>query len=853
MSLRLAARNIMRRKSRNILTLIAIVLGTSLLVGVNIASTSALAEYRLYLNRFWGGTDVMIRYATPRPFEDANLTIVSQTEGVEKYAARLYWTALLNNDTKKILTITGIDVQNDIDYQDYNITGSATINGRSIVIGGNAAEDYDIEIGQTINITTLVYESQSWNRTYELSVIGVYHASPPLKSFEILTDLATAQDMASLENKISNIFVKVKDSTRTIETRDLLQEKLGFEFEVLAPKTEAQQTIQSQLQGFQIGLNIMILVALLVCGFLVFNTMFMSVKERTYEIGVLRAVGTSRRQVFFVFIQESIILGVTGTVIGIFAGLLLSNLFVLILEEAFRGLRITAMVLTQEAVVLGFLGGLLMVVGGSVYPSVSASRVNILHALRPEMRVGRKIPDLALLTIGLVIFLMGVGLSLQWFPFSMPYVDMFLVPVGLIVSAAIAVKRTSGVVLKPITLASACMGVILDKNVRRKLLRNAVTIGMIGISLSFTILMGGVQVGIVQAVENSVKEALGADIMLISNQTIPISSLKANLTEMAQIEAVTPFNIYWRGTTKAFNGENQTTVAVFAIEPETFNDVIKYQFVDSPSPEEVFQKLSSNNETLILPDTLATRLNVEVGGNLTLITLTSEPKNFIVAGIFTGAALQWISFGPRPMSESIVISFKSEATYFFGVNAAVFFFVNLKSDYKQRASEVVEEIDKAYPMYNFNERSLTLQNLLVNVRTQVDRIFSIFSLMLYFAILISTLGITIVMIMNVTERRREIGLLRSQGMSRGQILGILLFEAVFLGLVGFLVGLPSGLLLLTSVTNSTMAVGFLLPFIIPWTAIGQALVFSIIASLTGAIYPALRASRMNITRALQQR
>jgi len=847
----MATRNVRRRKSRNALTITAIALGTALLVGVNIASASAMGEYARYLNRFWGETDIIIRYAGgAQPFEETNITLVNQIEGVKKHAVRLYWLARLSNDTKKITTLTGLDVQNDVDYQNYNITGSRNIQGTNVVISNKVAKDYNIGIGQRINVTTLVYGTQSWNRTYELSVIGIYY--PSIASVEILTDLVTVQNMSELQNKISMIVIKVEDSAKTIETRDLLQEQLGIEFDVLAPKVEAQERIQSQLQGFQIGLNIMIMVSLLVCGFLVFNTMFMSVKERTYEIGVLRAVGTSRKQVFLVFLQESILLGITGTVAGIFIGLLLSNFFAIVLEQAFQGLKISGMVLTPDAVILGFLGGLLTVMGGAIYPSVSASRVNILHALRPEMRARKKIPDIALLTVGLVLFAFGVALVLQWTPFSIPYVDMFLVPIGLVISAAVAVRKAARVLVNPVTLLSSSMGVVLSKNVRRKLLRNAVSFGMIGISLSFAIMMGGIQAGIVLAVEDSVKEALGADIMLISNQTLPIGDFEANLTRITQVESVTPLNFFWRGT-KVFNGENQLAVAVGVIEPETFKDVIKYQFVDPKSPNQVFQELSSNNETLILPDTLASRLNAKVGGNLTVLTATSRLTNFTVVGIFTGAALQWIQFSNRPMSESIIISLQSEAKYFLGRSEAMIFFINLKEQYKQQTSEVFQNIEKDYPMYNFKEHSATLQDLLSSVKAHIDRIFSIFSLMLYFAILISTLGIAIIMIMNVAERRREIGLLRSQGMSRGQILGILLTEAGFLGLVGFLIGLPSGLLLLKSATSTTTAVGFLLPYIIPWSAILQSLVLAVVASLVGALYPALTASRMSITKALQQR
>jgi len=365
-------------------------------------------------------------------------------------------------------------------------------------------------------------------------------------------------------------------------------------------------------------------------------------------------------------------------------------------------------------------------------------------------------------------------------------------------------------------------------------------------------MMGGIRAGTSDAFESGIEEALGADIMLISNQSLPLD-FKDNLTslEPERIQSMTPMGTYWLGT-RVFNGENQFIVGVVVIEPETFSDITEYQFVDSPQPEEVFSKLSSSNESLILPEGLAEKLGVSVGSNLTAVTMHG-PKNFTVEGIFTGAALQFISFGLQPMSESIIVSFQSESRYFYGTNKAFLFFVDLKEAHKEQALDIVESVDSEYPQFNLAEQSTTLQELLASVRTQIDQIFSIFSLMLYFVIFISTVGIAIIMIMNVTERKREIGLLRSQGTSRRQILSMLLTEACFMGIVGFLIGLPSGLLMLKSATSTTTITGFWLPYIVPWVTIAQALVFALIASMAGALYPALKASRMSITQALQQR
>ncbi|MFQ5999609.1 MAG: ABC transporter permease [Candidatus Bathyarchaeia archaeon] len=849
----MALRNLRRRKARNVLTIIAIVLGVSLLVGVNVATASAMAEFRRYLSRFWGETDVIIRYGNRMPFSEGNITIVEETPGVEKLISRLGWLARLNNDTRKIVGLVGINYTDDFEYTNYNITDSSEINGTNVVIGNKIAEDYGVEIGYDLSLTIRVYESERWNRTLSLSVIGIYYPTPPITSIDVFIDFTELQKIAGLSGMTSALLVKVEKSAKTTEVRDLLQENLGPEFDVSAPKAEAEQRIEGQRAGFQLGLNIMVMVSLLVSGFLVFNTMFMAVNERIYEIGVLRAIGNSRRQIFFAFLNESILLGVLGASIGILGGLGLSNLFTFLFEQAFQLSKITT-VLTPNVALSGFVMGLITVIGGAIFPAFSASRINVIQALRPGVRAGRRtIPDSVPLIVGLALFMIG---SIQAFGLipsipSVLYVSIFLVPIGLMISAAILVKQAAKILTGPITLVSSSISKVVSKNFRRKLLRNTVSFGIIGITLTFVILLGGIEAGVVEGMEKSIKEAMGADITLISNQTIP-KSFEDNLTKMEQVEIATPMGIL--PSTKVFSDEDESaTVVVLVIDPDVFPDVIKYRFVDSSSSEEIYQELASNNESLILPESLANRLGVSVGQNLTVLTTRGGGKNFTVAGIFTGPVLQYIWFGDRPMSESILVSFKSQKVHFDGKDEAWIFFLNLWNKYKEEAGQVADYIDDAYPEYDFGRRTVTLQDLLSIVRDQIRNVFSIIFLILYFAVLICALGVAVTMIMNVTERRREIGLLRSQGMSRRQILGLFLSEAALMGLLGLLIALPCGLITLKGATSTTTITGFWLPYIIPWPVIGQSIAFAFIAAVVGALYPAYRASRLSITRSLQRK
>src|SRR5207302_11320906 len=102
-----------------------------------------------------------------------------------------------------------------------------------------------------------------------------------------------SQFKGGLGGEIPHVYGSLDDSAKAILAVDELQTVLAT-YDVSAPKAEAVQRIQGQTTGFQIGLNLMIGVSLVVCSFIVFNTLYMTVSERTFEIGIIRAVGGSR-------------------------------------------------------------------------------------------------------------------------------------------------------------------------------------------------------------------------------------------------------------------------------------------------------------------------------------------------------------------------------------------------------------------------------------------------------------------------------------------------------------------------------------------------------------------------------
>ena len=163
LSARLAYRNIPRRKARTILTCAAIILGVALLVGINMATASAMNEFAGYINRFWGTTDLVVRYGSLAPFPDLVVSTVRSQGEITNTAARLEWPGIVSNST--IIQLVGVDTSHDFDYSNLNVTGVRSLQPGQAVITDFLAQRLGLTIGSNFNVTAPNGSTvrRSWN------------------------------------------------------------------------------------------------------------------------------------------------------------------------------------------------------------------------------------------------------------------------------------------------------------------------------------------------------------------------------------------------------------------------------------------------------------------------------------------------------------------------------------------------------------------------------------------------------------------------------------------------------------------------------------------------------------------
>lgn len=246
--------------------------------------------------------------------------------------------------------------------------GTARAGGRGsreLLLGEKAAEALKLGVGDTLQLTGGTFH-----------IRGIYATGSGFEDAAAVISLADAQQLFQKHRQVGAVQIKLKD----VRQSEAVRAKLARLFPRLTASQSSevadQQDMVSMIEGFAWGIA---LLAVVIGGVGMMNTVMMSTFERTREIGTLRALGWSRRRVLVMVLGESLALGLVGGAVGCVAGAAL--LYPLSQQPALSFLqgRLSAGLLVQglvTAVLLGAVGGL--------YPARWASRLLPVEAMRYE-------------------------------------------------------------------------------------------------------------------------------------------------------------------------------------------------------------------------------------------------------------------------------------------------------------------------------------------------------------------------------------------------------------------------------------------------------------------------------------
>lgn len=267
---------------------------------------------------------------------------------------------LVNGIDSSKLALVGID----------SVNGTIFTNGSSneIIIGKTIAQNLNKTVGSTIDIYGTEFE-----------VTGIFESGNFIYDTGAFTSLSILQNLTNNTGKVSYIQVKVNDNANASQVSKTIQDERPNDLSATTAVDQANRINQS-LGMIDTASWAISLLAIVIGGVGVINTMIMSVFERTREIGVLKAVGWKDRRILGMILGESIILTLVAAVVGIILGIVAVE----IIFKFFTTSQSFEAVLTMDTLLKAFAVALLVGIVGGLYPAYRASRLAPTEALRYE-------------------------------------------------------------------------------------------------------------------------------------------------------------------------------------------------------------------------------------------------------------------------------------------------------------------------------------------------------------------------------------------------------------------------------------------------------------------------------------
>ncbi len=446
-------RPLVREKVRSALTLLGIAVGVGAIVAVALANRSALRAFRQSVNAVSGRANYEI--ASNAPIDETLLLRLQRfwPLGV-RFAPVIDLDGVLEPQQLPV-RLFGVDLLSDLHFRDYRY---ATIAGQnsaeassaldaaaqartlsaaldlfrhdSIIIPEVFAHDHHLTVGSQIVLNVLGHQAT-------MTVRGILEPRGPATAFNgsiAIADIATAQDRFGMTGQLTRIDLLVPDDRLVPQIRSALPPSVRLE----RPARRSER-VETMLRAFRLNLFALAGVTLLVGMFLVYNTVLISILRRRKDVGVLKTLGTSPRQIFVAFLCEGLLFGVAGSAAGIALGVLMARGILLMIGQTINDLyvasRPAAVELTPGIAGVGMLVGVGLSLISALQPAIEAARVRPTILIQPGLhqRVGRRLQWL-LSIAAIPFFVLAAAGSFAPPVGGIPvggYAAVFLVVVGL--------------------------------------------------------------------------------------------------------------------------------------------------------------------------------------------------------------------------------------------------------------------------------------------------------------------------------------------------------------------------------------------------------------------------------------
>lgn len=848
--LKVTLRGLMAHKVRLIATAVSVLLGVAFMSGTQVLTSSVSASFDKVFADVYASIDVVVRSTNEvdTPFgpertriSEAVLPTLVGVPGVEAAEGQVVGQIrVLDKDNQPLVTAQGppnfgLNWLTSPALNGWTIVdGASPVAANDIVLDAKSAKDGKYAVGDTVNVS-------STNGVQPFKVVGI-------AKFGKLETWGGAQAALFATSTIQTLVGEpgMYDWISVAGQNNESQTQLSGEIsKVIPPGTEAitgaefteesQSAFQKIIGIFSTFLLVFALIALFVGSFIIYNTFSIIVAQRTKELALLRALGASRGQVLRSIILEALFVGLIASIIGVGFGILLAiGLNKLMQSIGFSGPD-TPIVLPPVAILVSLLVGTFITLVSALFPARRAATVPPIAAMR-DVAVDRTGASRLRVAFGLI--LLALGAFMLWFGLNgnsdsgLQIIGggAFFVFIALTVIGPVIATPFASVLGWPLQKASRITGRLARENAMRNPRRTSTTASalMIGIGLVgfIAVTAQSVKASTVDAINQSVTGQYVVTTESFGSTALP-QSMAAELDAVAGVDVAA-------GISATFANINNSGKIILAVDPDAISQVIEFDDVEGS-----FASLGVGE--IAASEKLAEEKQLKIGDPVELVFLQGGATTLTLGSIYkTEFPIQgpgWIiatdqfnTLVPPSQQTFVAIYIKLDDTSSAGVDAAL---PGLKA--------VADTVPGA-----------KLQNLDEYKKAQTDQVnqfLQIVYVLLALALIIAIVGVVNTLLLSVYERTRELGLLRAVGMSRRQVRSTIRLESVIISLMGTLIGLVIGIIFGWALVTALVDEG-ITSFAIPWSQLFIIVIIAILAGVGAALYPARRAARLDVLRAI---
>jgi putative ABC transport system permease protein len=838
-------KGLLAHKFRLAATALAIVLGVSFVAGTYVLTDTINATFTNLFDEVTQGIDVAVRSRdvftgqmgeVRDPIPEEVLNEVKAVDGVRVAEGSVTGFAqFVDKDGKPVTTggapTLGVSISSAPELQ----AGTTVRSGRlpsgpdEMVVDAQTAEKHGFAVGDRVKVLL-----QGPARTFTVSGIIGFGSAGNLGGATLAGfTLPTAQEVLNREGRFDEIDVVAADGTTPEQLRDRVRAVLDPRYEVLTGEelSAAQAAAINDTIGrfLSTALLAFAFVALLVGGFLIFNTFTIIVAQRTRELALLRCLGASRRQVMTSVLLESLIVAVVASLVGLGLGVLIANGLKALLTGILNfDLPTTGTVFLWRTVIVSLAVGIVVTVLAALLPARKATRVPPVAALQPETAFAPTHFRKRRIVLGVLVTLVGVALLLaglfqnegnRLVNVASGAVIVFF---GVAILSPLIARPLARLIGWPFAKAFRLPGTLARENAMRNPRRTASTAAALMIGLALVTFVSIFAASIKASTTETLDRTIAADYILMNDTFTPFSpDLATRLADQPELAAVVGVRL------GAFKLDGATKQLI-GIDPAAYDRVVKTEVVSGSIAD-----LQSGG--LAVKEDVAEANGWTVGERVALQFPRGGTQQVPVKAIYKDNSVN----GDYMLS-------LADYERFYADQADSQILVQAAPGTDPAASRAaIDRVLVDFPNVTVRDQA----EYKAETARQIDQVVNLFFALLALAVVIALFGIVNTLGLSIFERIRELGLLRAVGATRRQVRAMIRWEAVIIAVLGAVLGLAVGVFFGWTVVRALRSVG-ITEFALPG---GQLVIFVVFAALAGilaAVLPGRRAARIDVLRAI---